>query len=100
MEKKILERGTVLRGGGAAVGMLGSGASAAMVAGVEQASADTPRSSLPAQIITAVQRFRETIPANFDHEYVEKVVIPFFLTSFYEGGRPMLPMIAVHFTKE
>jgi hypothetical protein len=70
-----------------------------MVAAVEQASADTPL-SLPDQILTAVQHFRETIPANFDREYVEKVVIPFFLTSFYEGERPMLPAIDVNFSKE
>src|ERR1700688_5040596 len=76
MERKIVDRRTVLKGGAAAVGMLGGGASASMVAGVAQASADTPR-SLPDQILTAVQRFREAIPANFDHEYVEKVVRPF-----------------------
>src|SRR5215475_5161804 len=80
--------------------MLGGGASSAIVAGAEQASVDTPQSSLPEQILTAVKRFRETIPANFDREYVEKVVIPFFLTSFYEGERPMLPVIDVNFSKE
>ena len=100
MEQKIVERRTVLKGGAAAIGMLGSGASASMVAGVEQASADTTLSSVPDQILTAIQRFRETIPANFDQEYVEKVVRPFFLTSFYEGERPMLPMIDVTFSKE
>src|SRR5271170_8082810 len=49
MEPKIVERRTVLKGGAAAVGMLGSGASASMVAGVKQASADTPGSSVPDQ---------------------------------------------------
>lgn len=100
MAQKIVERRTVLKGGAAAVGMLGSGASASVLASVEQASADTPQSSLPDQILTALQRFRETIPANFDHEYVENVVRPFFLTSFYEGERPMLPVIDVDFSKE
>jgi hypothetical protein len=100
MEWKTVERRTVLKGSAAAVAMLGGGASASVVAGVEQASADTPPSSLPDQILTAFQRFRETIPANFDHEYVEKVVRPFFLTSFYEGERPMLPVIDVTFSKE
>jgi hypothetical protein len=100
MEQKLMERRTVLKGGVAAVGILGGGASSAMVAGAEQASADTPQSSLPDQILTAVQRFRETIPANFDRQYVEKVVIPFFMTSFYEGERPMLPVIDVNFSKE
>jgi hypothetical protein len=67
-----------------------------MVAGAEQASADTTQSSLPDQILTAVKRFRESIPANFDREYVEKAVISFFLTSFYEGERQMLPVIDVN----
>jgi hypothetical protein len=100
MEPKIVERRTVLKGGAAAFGMLGSGASASMVTTMEQAHADTPPSPLPDQILNAFQRFRETIPANFDHEYVEKVVRPFFLTSFYEGERPMLPLIDVTFSKE
>ncbi len=100
MEQKKVERRTVLKGGVAAVGTLGSGASIAMVAGVERASADAAQSPLPRQIEAAIERFRATIPGNFDPEYVEKAVIPFFLTSFYEGERPMLPMIDVNFTKE
>ena len=99
MERKIMERRTVLKGGAAAIGMLG-GASTATVTGVEEASADTAQSPLPDQILAAIQRFRETIPANFDRDYVEKAVIPFFLTSFYEGERPMLPVIDVNFSKE
>ena len=98
MEQKEVERRTVLKGGAAAVGMLGSGASTAMVAGIEPASADAAQSPLPEQILTAIERFRATIPANFDPDYVEKAVIPFFLTSFYEGERPMLPMIDVNFS--
>ncbi len=97
----MVERRTVLAGGIAAVGILGSGgASSEMAAAVGQAFADTPQSALPDQILTAVQRFRETIPPNFDRDYVEKVVIPFFLTNLYEGERPMLPMIGVNFSKE
>ena len=96
----VLERRTVLKGGAAAVGILGSAGSASMLANAEQASADAAQSPLPDQIRTAFQRFRESIPANFDHEYVEKVVRPFFLTSFYEGERPMLPLIDVDFSKE
>jgi hypothetical protein len=99
MKGKTVERRTVLKGGVAAVGMLG-GASTAIVAGGEPASADAGRSQLPEQILTAVEQFRATIPANFDRDYVEKAVIPFFLTSFYEGERPMLPMIDVNFSKE
>src|SRR5262249_43912939 len=83
-----------------AVGMLGSGVSSAMVAGVEQASADVAPSPLPDQVLTALQRFRSTIPAYFEQDYVEKAVIPFFLTSLYESERPKLPMIGVSFSKE
>ena len=100
MERRILERRSVLKGGMAAAGMLGSGASTATVAGVKQAAADAAQSPLPEQILSALERFRSTIPANFDREYVEKAVIPFFLTSLYEGERPMLPMIGVNFSKE
>src|SRR6201994_935669 len=100
MERKTVERRTVLKGSAAAVGMLGSGASASMLVSPEPASAAAPASPLPDQILAAVRRFRASIPANFDHEYVEKAIIPFFLTSFYQGERPMLPRIDVAFSKE
>jgi cytochrome P450 len=100
MERKNLERRTVLKAGAAAFGMMGSGVSAAVVGGAEQASAEAARSQLPEQLLTAVERFRATIPADFDPEYVEHAVIPFFLSSFYEGDRPLLPMIDVVFSKE
>jgi len=99
MERKTVERRTLLKGGAAAIGMLG-GTSTAVVTCAEEASADTAQSPLPAQVLAAMRHFRETIPANFDREYVEKAVIPFFLTSFYEGERPMLPLIDVNFSKE
>jgi hypothetical protein len=99
MERKIMERRTILKGGAAAIGMLG-GASTTVMTGVEQASADAAQPPLPDQILAAIRRFRETIPANFDRDYIEKAIIPFFLTSFYEGERPMLPVIDVNFSKE
>src|ERR1700748_2862741 len=94
-----VERRTFLKGGAVTVGGIGGGATS-MLASAGQASADTAQSSLPDQVLAAFQRFRESIPANFDHEYVEKVVRPFFLTSFYEGERPLLPLIDVNFSKE
>lgn len=100
MKRKIVERRTVLKGGAAAVGLLGGGAASEIAAGVDKAFADASQSDLPQQMQNAVARFRETIPANFDREYVEKAVIPFFLTSVYQGERPMLPMIGVEFSKE
>ena len=100
MARKIVERRTVLKGGVATIGLLGGGASSELTATIDQAFADAPQSGIPQQIQTAIARFRETIPPNFDHDYVEKAVIPFFLTSFYEDQRPVLPMIGVNFSKE
>jgi hypothetical protein len=101
MKRKIVGRRTVLKGGGAAaVALLGGGTASEIAGGVDKAFADAPQSELPQQMLNAVALFREAIPANFDREYVEKAVIPFFLTSIYEGERPMLPMIGVEFSKE
>src|SRR6516162_9623280 len=100
MARKIVERRTVLKGGVATVGLLGGGVSSELTATIDQAFAAAPQSGIPQQIQPAIERFRETIPPNFDHDYVEKAVIPFFLTSFYEDQRPMLPMIGVNFSKE
>jgi hypothetical protein len=100
MERKALERRTVLKGGAAAFGLIGSGASAATIAAAKPAAGEVAQSPLPEQLLTAVERFRATIPADFEPDYVEHAVIPFFLTSVYEGERPMLPMIDVNFSKE
>jgi hypothetical protein len=99
MDRNGVDRRSVLKASAASASLLGGGASASMMAAVEQASAQTGP-ILTDKILKAVQRFRETIPANFDPEYVEKAIIPFFLTSFYEGERPMLPLIDVNFSKE
>jgi hypothetical protein len=96
----MIERRAVLKGGVAAAGLMGGGTTAAMVASVQEASAQASKSQLPDQIQTALERFRKTIPANFNRDYVEKAVIPFFLTSFYEGERPLLPTIDTNFSKE
>ena len=100
MERKALKRRTVLKGGAAAFGLIGSGASASTVAAAKPAAGEPVQSPLPEQLLTAVERFRATIPADFESDYVEHAVIPFFLTSIYEGERPMLPMIDVNFSKE
>lgn len=100
MDRKIVERRTVLKGGAATLGLLGGGASSEIAAAAGRASADAPQSRIPRQMLDAVRRFRETIPPNFDPDYVENAVIPFFLTSVYEDQRPILPMIGVEFSKE
>jgi hypothetical protein len=65
MVEKIVERRTVLKGGVAAVGMLGSGATTA-ITGAEPASADAAPSPLPHQILTASDKivFRKLNLAN------------------------------------
>lgn len=98
MKSVTMERRTVLKSGMAAVGLLGGGVSTELA--TEPAFADTAQSQLPDQIQSAIQRFRATIPANFEPDYVEHAVIPFFLTSVYEGERPMLPTIDLNFSKE
>ncbi len=87
-----MERRMVLAGAAAsAVGFLSGPASAADGTAASLASPD---------LAAALERFRASIPAHFDRTYVENAVIPFFLTSIYEGERPVLPMIDVTFSKE
>jgi hypothetical protein len=60
----------------------------------------TTDDNLSNDVVAALARFRSSIPSNFDHDYVEHVVVPFFLESVYQGERPMLPMIDLPLTKE
>jgi hypothetical protein len=87
-----MKRRTVLAGAAAGAAGLVSGSAFA---------ANTP-AAIPASpdLATALTRFRASIPAHFDRTYVENAVVPFFLTSIYEGERPALPMIDVTLTKE
>ena len=86
-----MERRMVLTGAAASAAGLLSGAATADTTAANPASAD---------VAAALARFRASIPAHFDRTYVENAVIPFFLTSIYEGERPALPMIDVALTKE
>ena len=65
-------------------------AAAATPAGVLSAQAASYE-GLPDDVGAALARFRNSIPSNFDRDYVEHAVIPFFLTSIYEGERPHSP---------
>ena len=51
-------------------------------------------------VTAALARFRKSIPANFDPDYVEHALIPFFLTSTFRGETLMLPMIDPVLSKE
>jgi hypothetical protein len=59
-----------------------------------------PANPAPPDLAAALERFRASIPTQFNRTYVENVVVPFFLTSVYEGERPALPMIDVTLSKE
>ena len=82
----------------AALGMAAGTSTASAVAAVAQTA--NGGASKPDKIAAALALFREAIPDNFDSTYVEKAVVPFFLTSFYEGERPLLPMIDLNLSKE
>ncbi|MBV9642221.1 MAG: hypothetical protein JO334_01500 [Verrucomicrobia bacterium] len=92
-----MERRAFLKG--AAVFGLAAGTSTASAIAAAGRTADGGDPS-PDKMVAALARFRETIPPNFDSDYVENAVVPFFLTSLYEGERPVLPMIDLNFTKE
>jgi hypothetical protein len=74
----------------------GAAATPAALLPASASAADVPTGGLDA----ALARLRASIPSNFDRAYVENAVVPFFLTSIYEGERPALPMIDVTLTKE
>lgn len=60
----------------------------------------TADEGVPPDVGAALAQFRKSIPSNFDQDYVEHVLIPFFLTSTFEGEPPLLPLINVTLSKE
>ena len=76
-----------------------AGAEVAALAPVA-AHAETADEGMSGDVVAALARFRSSIPSNFDRDYVEHAVVPFFLESIYQGERPALPMIDVPLTKE
>ena len=81
--------------------LTGAAASAAgLFPGRTSAAETTTAGAGSPDLAAALARFRATIPTHFDRTYVENVVVPFFLTSVYEGERPALPMIDVTLSKE
>jgi len=92
-----MERRAFLKGA-AALGLAAGTSTASAVAAVAQtANGDA---SKPDKIAAALALFRQAIPDYFDSAYVNNAVVPFFLTSFYEGERPLLPMIDLNLSKE
>jgi hypothetical protein len=76
-----------------------AGAGVAALAPVA-AQAYTPGEGMVDDVVAALARFRSSIPSNFDREYVENAVVPFFLETIYQGERPTLPMIDLPLSKE
>lgn len=66
----------------------------------EIASAQQQDTTIAGDICRALAEFRKTIPKDFERDYVEHVVVPFFLTTVFAAERPALPMIDVVLSKE
>ena len=86
MKRKTLERRTVLKGGAAAFGMIGSGASAATIAAARRLRARRHSRRYRSRSSPRLNVFARPFLANFDPDYVENAVIPFFLTSFTKAS--------------
>jgi hypothetical protein len=85
MERKSVERRTFLKGGAAAVGLLG-GASSELSTGGDQALADAPASGLPQQIQATIERFRAAIPPQFRSRLCRKGSHPVFSHEHLRGS--------------
>jgi hypothetical protein len=70
---------------------------AALAAGAMSTASAAPEAP---DLSAALAKFRATIPSNFDREYVENAVVPFYLTGVFAGERPILPMIDLPLTKQ
>jgi hypothetical protein len=92
MQRRAFLKGAAALGLAAGTSTQSAAAAVAQVANGEASKRD--------KIAAALALFRETIPDYFDPAYVDNAVVPFFLTSFYEGERPLLPMIDLNLTKE
>ena len=75
-------------------------ATAALSAGLFAARAATADAVSQGDVAAALAQFRKSIPSNFDHDYVEHALIPFFLTSVFLDDRPVFPMIGPTLSKE
>ena len=85
--------------------ILGAGSAAAAVAAqADPVNAQSPPAAgqplAPTDLQTTVARLRAQFLKEFDAEYVENVIVPWFLVSTYQGERPSLPMIDLALTKQ
>jgi hypothetical protein len=94
-----MQRRMILAGAAASAAGLVSGTGTAAAAD-STTGGPAPDPASQQDLAAALERFRASIPAYFDRTYVENAVVPFFLTSVYEGERPALPMIDTTLSKE
>lgn len=52
------------------------------------------------QMAAAIAKLRAQYLAEFDADYVEHAILPWYLNTLSDGQRPVLPMIDVALTKE
>jgi hypothetical protein len=71
-------------------------------AAVAAGALSTQASAAPQEpdIAAALAKFRASIPSHFDRDYVENVVVPFYLLGVFAGERPILPMIDLPLSKQ
>lgn len=81
----------------------GAGAVAGLTALAGCANSSPTEVTAPAsddEMAAAIAKVRAQYLAEFDGDYVENVILPWYLNTFSEGQRPVLPMIDVALTKE
>jgi hypothetical protein len=71
-------------------------------AAVAAGALSTQASAAPQEpdLSAALAKFRASIPSHFDRDYVENVVVPFYLLGVFAGERPILPMIDLPLSKQ
>jgi cytochrome P450 len=80
----------------------GAGTAVALTAltGCSEPSTQETQQPAAGELQDEAAKLRERFSDQFEPAYVENAIIPFFLNSFFDGQRPVLPMIDVALTKE
>src|SRR5262245_21262784 len=83
---------------------LAGGATGVVAISATSALAQSPPAArqplAPSDIASAAARLHAQFAKEFEPEYIENVIVPFFLVSTYRGEEAMLPMIGPTLTKE
>ncbi len=83
---------------------LTSGATGVVALSAQSAMAQTPPAAgqplSPTDIASEAARLHAQFSKDFAPEYIENVIVPYFLVSTYAGEEPVLPMIGTTLSKE